>query len=45
MKRIIAVCQGVLDVVASRESLDAKNVIQMQAFVTGNSVGWRNEKE
>jgi hypothetical protein len=39
MKGVVTVGQCMLEIVASRKSLDSKNVIEVQALVTGNSVG------
>jgi len=39
-KGIVALGQGVLDVVASAESLDSENVVQVEALVAGDCGGW-----
>ena len=43
VETVIAFCQGVFEVMASTKGLDAQNVVQMEALVTGD--GFRGKEK
>ena len=43
VERVVTVGHGMLNVVATSQSLDAKDIIEVQALVTRNSVGCKAE--